>query len=143
MRIMLAATLATIATMAAGCAARTPRPEPVPLDRAECAFCRMLVSSERGSAQILSASAETRFYDDVGCLAADWRAHSTDAHAFVRAADGRWIDAADAAFAKPSGARTAMGSGIVAFASPGDARDAGAAGVVTFDEVVRAAGAGR
>ena len=37
--------------------------------RAECAFCRMLVSSERGAAQIVSADADTRFYDDVGCLA--------------------------------------------------------------------------
>jgi hypothetical protein len=108
----------------------------------------MLVSSERGAAQIVSAGADTRFYDDVGCLAADWRARSgradtADAHAFVRTNDGRWLDVADAVFARPAGARTAMGSGVVAFASPDDARGAGASGVLTFDEVARAAGAGR
>jgi nitrous oxide reductase accessory protein NosL len=121
-----------------------PRPEPVPLDRAECAFCRMLVSTERGAAELVTPDADTRFYDDVGCLAADWTSHSSGAHAFVRAEGGEWIDAAAAVFAKPAGARTAMGSGLVAFASAVDARAAGAeAAIMTFDDVVGAAGAGR
>jgi nitrous oxide reductase accessory protein NosL len=121
-----------------------PSPEPVPLDRAECAFCRMLVSSERGAAQIVSAAADTRFYDDVGCLAADWTAHASGGHAFVRAADGAWVDAASAVYAKPAGTRTAMGSGLVAFATAADAQSAaGGAPVMTFDDVVRATGAAR
>ena len=103
----------------------------------------MLISTERGNAQIVSATEETRFYDDIGCLSADWPAHSAGAHAFVRVAGG-WADAGTAAYARPSGARTAMGSGVVAFASAADARAAaGGPDVMTFDNVVQRTGAGR
>jgi copper chaperone NosL len=99
----------------------------------------MLISIERGSAQIVSPADDPRFYDDVGCLAADWRAHATHAHAFVRTADA-WTPAAAAAFARVAGTRTAMGSGIVAFASAEEARAAGAGeSLLTFDEVIRSA----
>ena len=32
----------------------------------------MLISSERGTGEIVSPTDDTRFYDDVACLAADW-----------------------------------------------------------------------
>jgi hypothetical protein len=96
----------------------------------------MLISTETGTAQIVSADADTRFYDDVGCLAADWAGHGSGDRAFVRVASGDWIDAADAVYARPGATRTAMGSGLVAYRSPADA--AGAA-TLTFEDVVRGA----
>jgi len=104
----------------------------------------MLVSTERGAAEIVPVDGDARFYDDVGCMAADWTAHAADARAFVQI-DGRgWVDAASAFYAKPEGARTAMGSGVVAFATAADARAAARNGDVSgFDDVVRAAGAHR
>jgi hypothetical protein len=101
----------------------------------------MLISVERGSAQIVASGKDTRFYDDVGCLAADWRAHAPHGQAFVRTAAG-WTPAEAAAFARPADARTPMGSGIVAFASADDARAAGSgASLMTFDQVMQSAGA--
>jgi hypothetical protein len=126
--------------MSIGCATGAASPEPVPLDRVECARCGMLISAEAGSAQITAAGTDTRFYDDVGCLAADWREHAAKGHAFVRTSGG-WTEAGAALFARPAGTRTAMGSGIVAFASAGDAQaDASADALMTFDDVIRSAG---
>jgi hypothetical protein len=100
----------------------------------------MLISTETGSAQIVVVGEDTRFYDDVGCLAADWPAHTSGARAFVRLAGGAWVDAAAAVYARPAGARTAMGSGLVAFASAADAAAGGSATTLTFDELSRGAG---
>jgi hypothetical protein len=96
----------------------------------------MLISNEAGSAQIVSAGTDTRFYDDVGCMAADWAGHARGDRAFVRVATGAWIDAADAVYARPTAARTAMGSGLVAYRS---AADANGAATLTFEDVVRGA----
>lgn len=102
----------------------------------------MLISSDRGGGEIVSATEDTRFYDDIGCLAADWQAHRDGARAFVRLADGQWRDALTAAFALPAGAATPMGSGLAAFATAADARAADRAGrALTFDAVVRHPGA--
>lgn len=92
----------------------------------------------------MSATDDTRFYDDIGCLAADWAAHHGDARAFVRPAGGGWTDAQVASFAQPTDARTAMGSGIAAFAAAADARAADPTGrVLTFDDVVHLSGGQR
>jgi hypothetical protein len=102
----------------------------------------MLISTASGAAQIVSSGEETRFYDDVGCLAADWDAHRGGARAFVRAADGSWSDVQDAVFGQPADERTAMGSGIVAFAAADEARAADRAGrALTFSDVVQMSGA--
>ena len=66
----------------------------------------MLISSENGGGQIVSSSEDTRFYDDVACLAADWTAHTADARAFVRISGGGWADALGASYAQPADART-------------------------------------
>jgi nitrous oxide reductase accessory protein NosL len=101
----------------------------------------MLISTEAGSGEIVSAREDTRFYDDIGCLAADWAAHHSEAQAFVRIGGGSWSDAQTASFAQPAGARTAMGSGIAAFHTAGDARAADAAGrALTFDDVMHPTG---
>ena len=90
----------------------------------------------------MSAAEDTRFYDDIGCLAADWEAHRMGARAFVRIADGRWSDAQAASFAQLADARTAMGSGIVAFAAAAGAHVVDRAGrALTFDDLVRISGA--
>ena len=129
----------------AGCAAQARSPEPVPVDRVECARCRMLLSSEAGAAQIVSTRDETRFYDDVGCLAADWSERlrrgasaAGTSTPFVHLRGGGWRDARTAWFARPPAAHTAMGSGLVAYESADEAkaadRDARALG---WDEVTR------
>jgi hypothetical protein len=102
----------------------------------------MLISSDRGGGEIVSTTEDTRFYDDIACLAADRQALRGDARAFVRGAGGEWTDAQAASFAEPAAARTPMGSGIVAFAAAADARAADRAGrVLNFDAVVRLSGA--
>jgi hypothetical protein len=104
----------------------------------------MLISTEAGAGQIVSAHEETRFYDDIGCLAADWRAHREGATGFVRVQGGAWVDVRTAAFARPAAARTAMDAGFVAYATAHEAaaadRDGGALG---WEEVVGEAGGRR
>ncbi|HZR23019.1 MAG TPA: nitrous oxide reductase accessory protein NosL [Vicinamibacterales bacterium] len=138
----LALTIALLSM--AGCAAPARSPEPVPVDKVECARCRMLVSSEVGAGQIVSSRQETRFYDDLGCLTADW-AHQTKsdsafgatATAFVRLTSG-WTDARGVWFAHPAAARTAMGSGLVAYATVDEARAADRDGqALAWNEVLR------
>ena len=126
---------------AMGCGAQARSPEPVPVDRVECARCRMLISTEIGAGQIVSAHEETRFYDDIACLAADWNAHRNDATPFVRLGDGTWATAPDASYAQPPAARTAMGSGYAAYATIEEARTADRNGrVLSWDEMVAKAG---
>ena len=101
----------------------------------------MLISSERGSGEIVSADGDARFFDDIACLAADWIARPNAARgvrAFVHVPGGAWTDATAAAYARPASARTAMGSGLAAFASTADAQAADAGGrAMSFDQVVR------
>ena len=104
----------------------------------------MLISTGIGGGQIVSATEDTRFYDDIACLAADWAAHHGEARAFVRIAGGTWSDAQTASFAQPADARTAMGSGIAAFPTAADARAADGTGrALTFDDVLLLTGAPR
>ena len=103
----------------------------------------MLISTETGGGEIVSSSEDTRFYDDVGCLAADWAAHHGDgAEAYVRIGAGRWSKAQAAFYAQPNGIRTAMASGVVAFDTIAGARAADHAGrALSFDDVVKLGGA--
>jgi len=105
----------------------------------------MLISSDAHAGEIVSSREDTRFYDDIGCLAADWAAHRAGPDgfvAFVRVARGGWTEVHSASYARPDGVATPMGSGIAAFASIAEARAAARDGqVLTFDAVVGAAGA--
>lgn len=139
---MVAATIAWLAT--SGCAAQARSPEPVPIDRAECARCGMLISTEEGAAQIISPGEDTRFFDDVACLAAAWQNHPAAARAFVRLHGGIWADVESTSFARPRSAHTAMGSGIVAFATLAEARAADRDGrSFSWDDVRRLNGESR
>ena len=104
----------------------------------------MLVSTEAGAGQILSGHDDTRFYDDIGCVAADWRSRRDDAIAFVHASSGEWLDVHAAFFARPEAARTAMASSFVAYASAAEAGTADRDGrALTWDDVVERVGGGR
>ena len=104
----------------------------------------MLISSENGGGQIVSSSDDTRFYDDIGCLAADWAVRPAGAQAFVRIAGGVWSAVRDASYAQPNERQTAMGSGVAAFATIAEARAADRAGrALTFDDVVHLMGGQR
>jgi hypothetical protein len=134
---MFAVSVLMAGALTIGCASRSLTAQPLPVDRVECARCRMLISNDRTGGQIVSASEDVRFYDDIGCLAADWRTHHEGARAFVRI-DGEWVEADSLAFAQPLNARTAMGSGIEAFAAPDAARAADRDGrALTFSDLVR------
>ena len=124
---------------APGCRAQARSPEPVPLDRVECSRCRMLISTERGAGQIVSANEDTRFYDDIGCLAADWVGLGDEAVPYVQLSGGEWQDARKAVYASRAGATTAMGSGLVAFGSEAEAKLASPGSrVLTWDDVISA-----
>ena len=104
----------------------------------------MLISTQKGGGQIVSAKEATRFYDDVACLAADWAAHADDARAFVRTGDDQWSDARTASYAQPADMRTTMGSGLTAFADAQDAQAVDRAGrALTLADVVNLTGAPR
>jgi copper chaperone NosL len=75
----------------------------------------MVVSREAQSAEWVVPGEETRFYDDIGCLATDSRQAMGGAR-FVHA-DGGWAAAETVFFARPPGESTPMGYGIVAFQS--------------------------
>jgi len=104
----------------------------------------MLISTDKGGGQIVSANEETRFFDDIACLAADWLAHREEATAYVRLSDGAWSEAQDASYARPAAAHTPMGSGYTAFATIAEARASDRDGrVLSWDEMVKDVGEAR
>ncbi len=101
----------------------------------------MLISTDKGGGEIVSANEETRFYDDIACLAAGWLAHHDEAIAYVRLSDGAWSEAHDASYAQPATAHTAMGWGFAAYATIAEARASDRDGrVLSWDDVVKRAG---
>ena len=51
MRMLFAATMLMVASLAAAaCGGRPRAPDPLPVDHVECARCGMLISTERGAA---------------------------------------------------------------------------------------------
>jgi copper chaperone NosL len=105
----------------------------------------MIISDARNAAQAVSPSDDTRFYDDIGCLARDRAARAKGLRLFVRdgAADG-WLPVEQAFFARPAGLETPMGYGITAFASEAAARRADRDGTARhWPDVVREAEAAR
>ena len=84
----------------------------------------MLVSSEANAAQSRVSGQATRFFDDIGCLAADSEARSEGTARYVRLASGGWATTESAHFAKSADARTPMDYGILAFATATEAQTA-------------------
>ena len=95
----------------------------------------------RGGGEIVAAGEDTRFYDDVGCLAADAASRPERSKVYVRLAGDTFVEAAAAFYARPAGARTPMGSGLVAFGTADEARAADRAGhVLGWNDVLQAKG---
>ncbi len=84
----------------------------------------MLISSDIHSAQSQAHGRSTRFFDDIGCLAADEDARAHDANRYVRLVSGAWATTESAWFARSASAHTPMDYGIVAFATEEEARTA-------------------
>ncbi len=108
----------TALLVASGCSGAGP----APLDTRNeaCSWCRMAISDPRFAAQLVAASEEPRFFDDVGCLATYLRSRRDwpkGARAYV--ADHRhqgWIEAGAAVYTRVEAIETPMGSHIVAHA---------------------------
>jgi hypothetical protein len=81
----------------------------------------MLISSEANGAQSRAPGEPTRFFDDIGCLAADAKSRGDGTIGYVQLASGGWASTADAWFAVSTVTRTPMDYGIVAFASAEEA----------------------
>ena len=84
----------------------------------------MLISTDTHSAQSQAHGRSTRFFDDVGCLAADPDAMAGDANRYVRLVSGAWATTESAWFARSASAKTPMDYGILAFATEAEARAA-------------------
>ena len=108
-------TAAIAALLLAGCGGTPDGPEPVPLDRVNCARCGMLVSSDANAAQSRVPGETTRFFDDLGCLAADTHSRAAETARYVRLGSGDWVSVEAASFAISPQTRTPMDYGIVAF----------------------------
>lgn len=108
----------------ASCGAASPGPEPIPLDRVNCARCSMLISSDANAAQSQAHGRSTRFFDDIGCLAADADAQGDGTNRYVRLVSGAWATTDAAWFARSASAKTPMDYGILAFATADEARAA-------------------
>jgi hypothetical protein len=84
----------------------------------------MLISSEANAAQSREPGQATRFFDDLGCLAADTAERAEGTARYVRLASGGWATTEEAHFAKPDQAKTPMDYGILAFTTTDEARSA-------------------
>lgn len=99
----------------------------------------MLISSAANAAEALAPGEETRFYDDIGCLASDPAAGRPGVRRFVQEADAAgWLDADAAYFAFSESVSTPMAHGVLAYASEPKARAADRDGRArTWADVVR------
>lgn len=128
---------ASLVWLLVACSDRPLEPEPVPLDRVSCARCGMMVSREADSAEWIAAGEEPRFYDDIGCTAADDRLPAGRSARFVHVEGGHWAPAEAAFYARPVEASTPMGYGVVAFSTREAAAARDRAGRArTWDELI-------
>lgn len=110
--IMLLATLTV-----AGCGGGTAGPPEIVVDRTSCDGCRMLVSDVRYAAAVQGPAAESRVFDDIGCLLEAVKSQSTAGLTFWfrDASDGQWIPGTQATFVSAPTLRTPMSGGVVAY----------------------------
>jgi copper chaperone NosL len=84
----------------------------------------MVISRDTHAAQSNAHGLRTRFFDDIGCLAADGDARAGDANRYVRLVSGAWATTESAWFARSASVKTPMDYGILAFATEEEARAA-------------------
>jgi len=83
-----------------------------------CAQCSMLVSDKAFAAQLVTASGDRKYFDDVGCMVVFAQAAPAKLMWVRDSQSGQWVDAKAARYKK--GARTPMDYGFEARAD-GDA----------------------
>jgi hypothetical protein len=103
----------------------------------------MLISSVATAGERVSATEDTRFYDDLACLRADAPEAASNEQRFVQIDGGGWVKAEEAWFARVSGVSTPMGSGLVAFATREEAARRGAGLALRWNELPAGAGSGQ
>ena len=115
LRVAVAAVLLAAVLGVAGCRDAADKPfEPV-WGKQPCDHCAMLLDEPRFAAQAATPDGNHIYFDDVGCLVAWLREHSTaQARAWVRRKE-QWVDAGAARYL--AGQRTPMGYGYVASTS--------------------------
>ena len=118
------------------CGASVPAPEQVPSD-AKCARCGMPITKLAFAAEAVYSNASPRFYDDIGCLAADSLARKSGGQFYGQLAGGRgWVRVEDVAYASPAGIQSPMGFNVAAYPEE-EARAADRAGRArSWDELV-------
>lgn len=102
-------------------------PEEPAWGKQPCGHCAMLVEDRRSAAEVIAASGERKFFDDVGCMVA-WidESKTQPRKSWVRSPSGDgWIDAKSARYVKVD--HTPMDYGFV----PGN-------GGVSWDEMANA-----
>lgn len=117
------ANLLIVALLLTGCG--SPEMKPVDIYPEDmCSHCRMAISDQSFSSEIMTENGEAFKFDDVGCMEA-FRKESPGLRApatFVKDFDTkRWLRFEEAAIAQTD-VKTPMGSGRVAFADPARAR---------------------
>lgn len=91
--------------------AKTDQPVDPVWGKQPCAHCSMLVSDKRFAAQLVTTGGDRHYFDDIGCMVLWAHEHAgAPKLEWVRDAQGRWIDAKAARYAK--GARTPMDYGF-------------------------------
>ena len=99
-------------------------PEEVYINEDSCAFCKMLISDIRFSAQLLSPEQETKKFDDVVCLLnyLATQSQSGEEAIYVHLFQQKgWTKAQSATYLVSENISTPMGSGICAFLDRGEA----------------------
>jgi copper chaperone NosL len=102
------------------CASGPPAPAALDTKNESCAWCRMAISEARFAGQIVAATEEPVFFDDIGCLAhfvAGAKARPAGTVTYV--ADHRtrtWVRADAALYTEVASLATPMGSHLIAHA---------------------------
>lgn len=103
--------------------------EPVALAPEDmCSFCRMAISEQRYSAQLLDSEGQVFKFDDIGCMVNFIQRNNPDGKTvarFVMDFDERiWIKAENAYYVESSEVTTPMNGGVIAFATEPKAQQA-------------------
>ncbi len=130
---ILAAFLAI--SLLVGCDPKATGPVPIASGDA-CAFCRMLISERRYSAELLDTDGTVYKFDDIACMMRFAKSHNKNSPAVrfyvTDYSSGRdWLDARQAYFVRRTGrVSSPMVSGWIAFRSPSAAARATSTGSV-------------
>ena len=92
-------------------------PSPLAINETASSRCRMAISQERFSAQIVGEDGRVEFFDDLGCLLNWIRQTPIPDSVSVFVVDyrtGKWLPAAEATFLQGSRIQTPMGFGVIA-----------------------------